>query len=217
MSESTGIPVRAVHEASLKSVAAREEVAAADDPSADGSHRALQQAVGLYFDVLRPYLVGSDDGREYYHGQIPEGPTDEGTAVLETTMRQETFPRDAFQEPPSNANLKDRHNHLLQQVPTKENEIAADLQAQGDMVLILFQQHTTGLRHLEGLYSNRSTTVRHRDDWLPEAEPIEETRLELMDLDMLMRASRILDEAAHDLGFLPQEEDRPKNDFAAGD
>jgi len=215
MSEQSGIPVQAIHEAHLNTLQARKLVAGSDDPTGEGAHRELQQAVATYFETLRPHLTQSEEGRKYYHGKVPESETGDGVAILGRTMYQEQYPYESFKKPPERMNPQERHEYLLKQVPTKENELAVDITKLGDEVTVVYQQFTLGLKHLEGLYSNRETVTIERDEWLPESDPVQQQQLELMDLDMLMAASRALDEAAHSLGFLPKDDKREKNEFAA--
>lgn len=211
MTESTGIPTRAIHEVHLETLSARQAVAAADNPTATGAHRELQRSVAAHFDALRPYLTAEDAGRDYYQGVIPSGPSDRGKAILDESIYTEKYSPAAFQRPPEDASLSERRQHLLDQVPVDDNEQAVDIEISEEGVTVVKVRYKAGLKHLETLYSSRQQVIHDRDDWMPDAEPRTEVQLELLDLDILMRSARALDEAAKELGFLPGTDERPKN------
>jgi len=159
------VPKQAIEEAHLETLRARQVVAVADDPDKPPNgggttpHEKLQRAVSLYYESLRSYLVSSPEGRQYFEGEAPDTPDEQGYGVLRRRGRDETIPLADLDDPPEDLpeiGLAEYYEEaiagLLRDTEALDRPVRFDT-ADGERVaearVVVYK---TGLRHLDTMF-----------------------------------------------------------------
>lgn len=215
-----------------RTIRARQRVAVTDEPGAprvaqDGRagaspHELLQRAVAMFYETLRSHLVETPEGRRYFYGEVPDAPDEEGYGVVRRTLADETYGVDDLPAaPPEDATPRERKAHVedILEEFAREHELfvpPARFETDADgtpVVTATYAVYETGLRRFDDLFDRRvevekdpaSGFMKGARDRQKTTEP--ETRIELEDLDVLVRGARELDRAGRELGLLAEAEE----------
>lgn len=220
-----------------QTIEARQAVAVADDPDDPAAgppnvprspHEQLQHAVAAFYEVMRAHLVESPEGKRFFRGKLPDGPSDEGYGILARREHTEEIPLSDLPEPPEEANDREAMHHY--------QEALVDLERDGERFLppanffkdddgtptaeARYVTFTAGLKHLDDLFDQR-VEVRVKEQSGPfgtrsagngffparerqRAENNTEIHLQLRPLRELINAARELDRAGRELDLLAE-------------
>lgn len=221
----------AAHHETIK---ARQAVAVVDDPNDPAAgpqpgrspHEQLQHAVAAFYEVIRAHLVETPEGQRYFHGEIPDDPTEEGYGVLAREEQIEEIALEDLAEPPEDVSRREALNHYEAELAELEREgerfapPANFYEADGGTPVVeaRFITYKAGLRRLDDLFDQR-VEVKIDDERGPlgtrssgngffpgrdrEADSTE-IQLQLRPLRELINAARELDRAGSELDLLAE-------------
>lgn len=215
----SGIPTRAIHEAYLDMQRALKRYRQAKDHATQAelksAHGDVQEAVLTFYDMLRPHIKSNDAVRDYWEGELPSYPQQNGDApdpedgkgVLQVQNRYQQF------------EIPDRQQEAFVELETLEewhdalgmngNVRLTGVHAENGVAFVNYDAYQIGMRQLDGWeteYRTKQTTI---GGFLGGKS---ETTTERVRVDMpkLKRAARELSDIAKELELLQNvKESRP--------
>lgn len=209
----TGIPTRAIHDAYLDMQRALKQYRIAadsgDTAAVDDAHGGVQETVLTLYELLRPHLKHNDAVTDYWDGEPPSYPRqnghapdpDDGKGVLSSQSRTDSLSPDGetAEQLDGIDTLADAHDVLGLNGDVRITGMIPN----GDTIVVQYDAYQLGLRQLDDWGTEFRTTQTTIGGFLG-AEKRTETERVRVDMPKLKRAARELGDVAEKLGALSE-------------
>lgn len=208
--KASGIPMRVVHESYVEMLNAMRRYYRADQEGSKQTRKRaqsnLQHKILSFYEVLRPYLKKKSGGKKYWEGEIPDYDDDSGTAVLRTQTKRVPIPTEKLPDEWQDKKMSWLEEQIKNVDPSLNgNSRIGDIHHEEEqgVLLLLVKQYQAGLKHLEDKYDMTVKRIERGSEYLRHHKNTRSDRRSL-NIDLLMRAARSLEEAADDMGALAE-------------